>query len=119
LPLARHHAGARLRAGVEQRQAPGLMVEMPARPGADKAAALLPAALDPLLRDQPLDEPEGVGRIRQQIMGAPILDLRRLAGEALADIDPAADRPAVARAGAVTELLRLEHGGVDAVLRQF
>src|SRR6266851_5436223 len=52
-------------------------------------------------------------------MGALAIDRGGAAGKALADIDPAADRAAVARAGADPERPRLQHDRVDAVCRQF
>ena len=44
--------------------------------------------------------------------------VEHLAGEALADVDPAADAAAAARAGAGAELGGLEHAGVDSRIRE-
>ena len=65
LLLARHHIGARLRRGVEQRQTVGLRGEVLPRPGADKAAGLFPKAIDIFLGDQAVNEAEGVGGVGQ------------------------------------------------------
>jgi hypothetical protein len=88
-------------------------------PGAAKSAALLPVAIDNLFLDEPLNEREGIVSVGQHPFGAPGIDRRRLAAEALADIDPAADRTAIARARPFAERALLEHDRVDAVLRQF
>src|SRR5439155_7795717 len=103
LLLARHHVRAGLRGVVEPGEARLLIGEMLRRPGADKAAALLPEAVDRFLGDQPLDQRERIGRVRQQPLGALRRDIGGAAGKALADIDPAADRAAIAGAGADAE----------------
>jgi hypothetical protein len=100
---ARHHVRAGLRGVVEPGEALLLRGEVLRGPGTDKAAALLPEAVDRLLGDQPLDQREGIGRIRQQPLGAVRRDRGGAAGKALADIDPAADRAAIPGAGADAE----------------
>ncbi len=85
------------------------------RPRPDKAAALPPEAFDRFLGDQPLDQREGVGGVRQEALAALGIDLGGAAAETLADIDPAADRAAVAGAGADAEQALFEHDRVDAV----
>ena len=119
LALARHHVRARLRRRIEYGEPARLRVEMFLCPGADKAAGLFPEAIDLFLLDQPVDQAKRVGRVRQQPFGPLGLDIGGPAGEALADIDAAADRAAIAGAGAKAELAGFEHDGVDAVLRQF
>ena len=107
LPVARHHIGAGLRCGIELGQPSRLRREMVSCPGADKAAGLFPKAGDVFLFDQPVDQREGVGGVRQHPVGAAGLDIGGPAAEALADIDAAADRAAIARAGAKAELVGL------------
>ena len=119
LPLSRHHVGAGLRGRIEYGEPPRLRVEMLLCPGADKAAGLLPETIDLLLADQPIDQAKGVGGVRQEPFGPLRLDIGGPAGEALADIDAAADRAAIAGAGAKAELAGFEHDRVDAVLGQF
>ena len=119
LPLARHHVGAGLRGRIEHGEPARLRVEMLLCPGADKAAGLFPEAVDLFLLDQPVDQAKGVGGVRQQPFGPLGLDIGAPAGEALADIDAAADGAAIAGAGAKAELVGFEHDRVDAVLGQF
>ncbi len=92
---------------------------MARRPGPDKPAALLPEAVDPFLVDQPLDQRERVRGVGQQPVRPLRIDLGGAPGKALADIDAAADRAAVARAGADPEGAPFEHDRLDPVPRQF
>src|ERR1700722_14936234 len=89
------------------------------RPGALKAPAFLPGALDRLLLDQPLDQRERVIAVREHECGTLGGDFGGLAAKALADIDPAADRAAIARAGALAERALFKDDSVNAALRQF
>ena len=119
LPPARHHVRAGLRRRIEHGEPARLHVEMLLCPRADEAARLFPEAIDVFLVDQPIDQGKGVGCVRQEPLGSLRLDIGGAAGEALADVDAAADGAAIAGAGAEAELVGLEHGGVDAVLGQF
>ena len=113
LALLGHHVGAGARVGVEAGDAALLELVVLRRPGADEAALLLPVAVDPLALDQRLDQAEGVVAGRQDDLHDLGIAGEHLAGEALADVDPAADAAAAARAGAGAELGGLEHAGVD------
>ena len=119
LSLARDHIGARLRRGIEQRQALRLPLEVLFGPCADKAARFFPEAGEVFLADQPVDQRKGVRGIGQQALGVLGADIRGLAGKALADIDPTADRAAIARTGAGAELIGFEHHRIDAVFGEF
>jgi hypothetical protein len=88
------------------------------RPGADEAAGLLPVAGDAVLGDQALDQAERVGAVRQHRARPFRFRIEALAGEALADIHPAADAAAIARAGAEAEFGGFQHDAVDALLRR-
>jgi hypothetical protein len=119
LAFTRHHIRAGLRAVIEARQPRSLIGEMLRGPGALEPAALLPEAIDLFFRDQPLDERERVIAVGQHACGARGVDFRRLAAEALADIDTAADRATITRAGALAQRAPFEDHRVDTVLRQF
>ena len=119
LPLAGHHVRAGLRRRIEHGKPLRLRVEMLLCPRADETAGLFPEAIDLFLLDQPVDQAKGVRRVRQQPLGALGLDVGAPSGEALADIDAAADGAAVAGAGAKAELVGFEHDRLDAVLGQF
>src|SRR3954468_8604221 len=99
LASARDHGGAGLRRVVEALEAFFLRRVVLRRPGPDKPAALLPEAVDPFLFDQPLDQRERVRGVGQQPVGPLRIDLGGASGKALANIDAAANRAAVARAG--------------------
>ena len=118
LPLARHHVGAGLRRRIEHRDPARLRIEMLFCPGADKAAGLFPKAGDLFLVDQPVDQRESIGGVGQDPLDPVGIDLDGFAGEALADIDAAADRTAISGAGAKAELVGFEHDRIDAVLGQ-
>src|SRR5205823_3984100 len=81
--------------------------------------ALLPIALDLLVLDEPLDQRERIGRIRQERLRALRRDRGGASGKAFPDIDPAADRAAIARRSADAERPPLEDDRVDPVPRQF
>src|SRR5215471_1205767 len=116
LPPARHHVGAGLCGCVEYGETLRLPLEVFLCPGPDKAPRLFPETFDILFLDYPVDQCKCVRSVRQQAGNAVGIDVGRLAGEALADIDPAADRTAVARTGAKAEFACFEHHRVDAVL---
>ena len=109
LALLGHHVGARVGIGVEAGDAALLELVVLRRPGPDEAALLLPEAVDPLALDQRLDQAEGIVARRQDDLHDLGIAGEHLAGEALADVHPAADAAAAARAGAGAELGGLEH----------
>ena len=75
--------------------------------------------VDLLFADQAVDQGEGVGGVGQNILRPLALYVDCPAGEALAEIDAAADCPAIAGAGAKAEFVRFEHDRIDAMFGQF
>ena len=107
LPFLRHHEGARSGIGIEGCDATLLIGVVVGRPRADKAAGLLPVAIDLFPLDQALDQAEGIVAGSQDVLQHVRLERRHLAGETLADVDAAADTAAASRAGAGAKFGRL------------
>src|SRR5260370_1192503 len=107
--LARHDAGLRLGRRVEPVDGGGEAGEMLRRIGAEEAAAAFVVTVDRLAPDDVLEQVEPLSAIgnqrTHQLFVRRIVLLRRPAADALADIDPGADRAAVARARPGTEIV--------------
>src|SRR5215471_10799894 len=118
LAVAGHHIGAGLCYLVQKREPALLGFKMLSRPSADKPARSFPKTDDPFLGDEPVDQCERVGGVRQDVPGTCRFNLGSPAGEVLADIDPAADGTAIAGTGPKAELICFEDNAVNAVLGQ-
>src|ERR1700730_835833 len=102
LARLRQHVGLAAGVAIERVELAGKIVIMPRRVGADEAALALVAAFDPLAGDDFLEQRQRVRRIAQhgRSLARYFVSIRASAArEALAEVDAAADRAAVAAAG--------------------
>src|SRR5262245_12816742 len=118
LALPRHHIRASVGIGVKAGDAALLELVVSRRPGTHEAALLLPKATDALALDQRLDEAEGIVTGGQNDLHHTRITAEHLARKALPDIHAAGHSAAAARAGAGTELGRLEDARLDLSIRE-